>query len=97
MNELKALTIAITMCAAFYAGNVLAFDKSFHPNHQFVDQESIGPNFETGYILDKEKAAETKTAEEYMQLPSEEVVPSDPTPKNSNIPKGAERRLTPAI
>ncbi|SEG11562.1 hypothetical protein [Nitrosomonas ureae] len=96
MNKLKALTIAITMGTVCYGGNALAFDKSFHPNHQFVDQNSIGPNFETGYILDKEKAEQTKTAEEEMQLPSE-VVPSDPTPKNSNIPDGAERRLIPSI
>ena len=96
MNKLRTLTIAITMCTVCYAGNTLAFDKSFHPNHQFVDQNSIGPNFESGYILDKEKAEKTKTAEEEMQLPSE-VVPSDPTPKNSNIPEGSERRLIPSI
>jgi len=97
MNKLKTLTIAITMGTVCYVGNALAFDKSFHPNHQFVDQNSIGPNFETGYILDTEKAEQTKTAEEEMQLPSEAVVPSDPTPKNSNIPTGSERRLIPSI
>ncbi len=97
MNKLKALTIAATVCTACYAANVFAFDKAFHPNHQFTEQESIGPDFETGYILDEEKAAETKTAEEYMQLPSEQVIPSDPSPKNSNIPTGAERRLVPSI
>lgn len=97
MIKLKALTIAATVCTACYAGNVLAFDKSFHPNHQFVERESIGPSFEPGYILDEEKAAETKTAEEYMQLPSEPVIPSDPSPKNSNIPSGEELRLVPSI
>lgn len=96
MIQGKTLTIAIIFCIIFPAGNVFAFDKSFHPNHQFVDIESIGPNFKTGFIIDKDKAAKVKTSEEEMQLPSG-VNPSDPSPKNSNIPTGSARRLIPSL
>ncbi|WP_348225602.1 hypothetical protein [Nitrosomonas sp. Is79A3] len=92
----KILTIAIIICTVFFAGSASAFDKAFHPNHQFVDRESIGPNFKTGFVIDKEKAAKVKTSEEEMQLPSG-VNPSDPSPKNSNIPAGAARRLIPSL
>lgn len=94
MIQGKTLTVAIIFCAVFFASNALAFDKSFHPNHKFVDRESIGPNFKTGFVIDKEKAAKVKTSEEEMQLPSG-IVPSDPSPKNTNIPTGSARRLTP--
>jgi hypothetical protein len=96
MIQGKILTIAIIICTVFFVGSVSAFDKSFHPNHQFVDRESIGPNFKTDFVIDKEKAAKVKTSEEEMQLPSG-VMPSDPSPKNSNIPTGADRRLTPSL
>ncbi|QOJ24075.1 MAG: hypothetical protein HRU78_10825 [Gammaproteobacteria bacterium] len=96
MIQGKTLAIAIIFCTAFFVSNVFAFDKSFHPNHQFVDKESIGPNFKTGFVIDKEKAAKTKTSEEEMQLPSG-IVSSDPSPKNSNIPTGSARRLIPSL
>ncbi len=96
MIQRKILTIAIIFCTVLFAGNVSAFDKSFHPNHQFVDRESIGPNFKTDFVIDKEKAAKVKTSEEEMQLPSG-IVPSDPSPKNSNIPTGSARRLIPSL
>ncbi|GEM_PF-7133199 len=96
MNQGKILTLAIIMCIAFFTGSAYAFDKSFHPNHQFVDRESIGPKLKSDLVIDKDKAAKVKTAEEEMQLPSG-VVPSDPSPKNSNIPTGAARRLTPSL
>lgn len=96
MNQGKILTIAIIMYMAFFTGSAFAFDKSFHPNHQFVERESIGPNLKPGLVIDKEKAAKVKTAEEEMQLPSG-IVPSDPSPKNSNIPTGAARRLMPSL
>ena len=96
MIQRKTLTVAIIFCAVFFASNALASDESFHPNHKFVDRESIGPNFKTGFVIDKEKAAKVKTSEEEMQLPSG-VNPSDPSPKNSNIPAGAARRLIPSL
>lgn len=96
MNQGKILTIVATMYIAFFTGSAFAFDKSFHPNHQFVERESIGPNLKPDLIIDKEKAAKVKTAEEEMQLPSG-VVASDPSPKNSNIPTGAARRMTPSL
>ncbi|MDV6341132.1 hypothetical protein R2103_05050 [Nitrosomonas sp. Is24] len=94
MMQGKTLTVVIIFCAVFFASNVFAFDKAFHPNHQFIERESIGPNFKTGFVIDQEKAAKVKTSEEEMQLPSG-IVPSDPSPKNSNIPTGSARRLTP--
>jgi len=96
MIQGKTLTVAIIMCTAFFAGSASAFDKSFHPNHQFVDRESIGPNFKSGYVIDKDKAAKTKTAEEEMQLPSG-VNPNDPSPKNSNIRTGSDLRLVESL
>ena len=96
MNQGKILAIAIIMCVAFFTGSASAFDKSFHPNHQFVDRESIGPNLKSGLVIDKDKAAKVKTAEEEMQLPSG-VNPNDPSPKNSNIPTGSARRLIPSL
>lgn len=96
MSQGKILTIAAIMYMAFFTGSAFAFDKSFHPNHQFVAMESIGPNLKPDLIIDKEKAAKTKTAEEEMQLPSG-VSPINPSPSNSNIPTGAARRLTPAL
>lgn len=96
MTQGKTLAVAIIFCTACFASNVSAFDKSFHPNHQFVDRESIGPNFKTDFVIDKEKAAKAKTSEEEMQLPSG-IVPSDPSPKNSNIPTGSARRLTTSL
>mgnify|MGYP003391130688 len=91
MNQGKTLTLVITLCAAAFSGSAVAFDKSFHPNHQFVDRESIGPNFKTDLVIDKDKAAKVKTAQEELQLPSG-VNPYDPSPKNSNIPTGSNRR-----
>ena len=97
MFQGKQLTLGIIIiCAAFFAGSASAFDKSFDPNHQFVDRESIGPNYKTGFVIDKDKAAKVKTAEEELQLPSGGN-PNDPSPKNSNIPSGAARRLIPSL
>ena len=62
MIQGKQLTIAIAVCAAFFSGNALAFDKDFHPNHKIIDRESIGPNFKSDLIIDKEKAAKEKNS-----------------------------------
>ena len=91
MTEAKKLTIASIMFAAFFAGigNVHAFDETFHPNHKFVDRESIGPNLRSDLTIDQEKAAKVKTAEENMRLPSG-VNPNNPSGANPNIITGPD-------
>jgi hypothetical protein len=88
MTQGKKLTIASVICAAFFAGNALAFDQSFHPNHKFVERESIGPNFRTDLVIDQDKAAKVKTAEEEMRLPSG-VNPQNPSGSNPNARLGS--------
>lgn len=84
-------------CITHSAGNVSAFDKYSHPNHQFANREArIGPNFKTGFVIDKDKAAIVEIPEEEMQLPSE-ISPSDHSPKNSNIASGSARQLNPSL
>lgn len=91
MIQGKQLTVAIAVCAAFFSGNALAFDKDFHPNHKIIDRESIGPNFKSDLIIDKEKAAKEKTAEEGMRLPSG-VNPHNPSGSNPNSKIGSDRK-----
>ncbi|HLP81823.1 MAG TPA: hypothetical protein VK141_07530 [Nitrosomonas sp.] len=91
MIQGKQLTVAIAVCAVFFSGNVLAFDKDFDPNHKIIDRESIGPNFKSDLIIDKEKAAKEKTAEEGMRLPSG-VNPQNPSGSNPNNRIGSDRK-----
>ncbi len=85
------LALATAVCAVFFAGSASAFDKSFHPNHKFVDRESIGPNFKSDLIIDKEKAAKEKTAEEGMRIPSG-VNPHNASGSNPNSRIGSDRK-----
>ena len=90
MTGTKKLMIASIMLAAFCMGsNAYAFDESFHPNHKFVDRESIGPNLRSDLTIDQEKAAKVKTAEENMRLPSG-VNPNNPSGANPNIITGPD-------
>ena len=91
MIQGKQLTVAIAVCAAFLSGNALAFDKDFHPKHKIIERESIGPNFKSELIIDKEKAAKEKTAEEGMRLPSG-VNPQNPSGSNPNSRIGSDRK-----
>ena len=89
MTETKKLTIASIMFAAFFTGSAHAFDESFHPNHKFVDRESIGPNLRSDLMIDQEKAAKEKTAEENIRLPSG-VNPNNPSGANPNVITGPD-------
>ncbi len=89
MTQGKKLTIASIICAAFFASNAFSFNQSFHPNHEFVERESIGPNFRTDLVIDKEKAAKVKTAEEEMLLPSGINAHNHPSGANPNIRSGS--------
>ena len=84
MTQGKKLTLVSIICAVFFAGSASAFDQSFHPNHKFVDRESIGPNLRSDLIIDKDKAAKEKTSEENLQIPSG-VNPNNPSGANPNI------------
>ncbi len=85
----KKIAITLFICAAFIAGGASAFDQSFHPNHKFVERESIGPNLNPDLVIDKDKAAKVKTAEEEFLLPSG-VNPGNPSGANPNSRLGSE-------
>ncbi len=91
MIQEKKLILAIAVGTILFAGSAFAFDKSFHPNHKFVDRESIGPNFKSDLIIDKEKAAKEKTAEEGMRIPSG-VNPHNPSGSNPNSRIGSNSK-----
>ncbi|SFF26759.1 hypothetical protein [Nitrosomonas sp. Nm166] len=88
MTPGKKLTIALVICSAFFIGSASAFDQSFHPNHKFIDRESIGPNFRSDLVIDKDKAAREKTSEENLQIPSG-INPHNPSEANPNIRTGS--------
>ncbi len=93
MTQSKKLTITvIILSSVLSAGTALAFDRSFHPTHKFVEMESIGPEFKkSGYVLDQDKVAKEKTSEQNLQIPSG-VNPHNPTGSNPNIKIGADRK-----
>lgn len=92
MTQGKKMAISFVIYSALFAGNVSAFDQSFHPNHKFADRESIGPNFRSDLIIDEDKAAKVKTSEENLQIPSG-VNPHNPSGANPNIRTGPDHRL----
>lgn len=89
MTQGKKLTLASIICAAFFTSGAFAFDQSFHPNHKFVDRESIGPNLRSDLVIDEAKAAKEKTSEENLQIPSG-INPHNPSAANPNIRTGSK-------
>ncbi|MCE7915350.1 MAG: hypothetical protein DYH15_11910 [Nitrosomonas sp. PRO4] len=83
----KKIAIMFVISTTFVAGSAIAFDQSFHPNHKFVERESIGPTLKSDLIIDKDKAAKVKTAEEEFLLPSG-VNPGNPSGANPNTRLG---------
>ncbi len=87
----KSALAVIILSSTMLASNAMAFDRSFHPNHKFVEMESIGPELKSGYVLDQEKAAKEKSSEQNLQIPSG-INPHNPTGSNPNIKVGADRK-----
>ncbi len=91
MTTSKKLPIAVIILSSIiFTNNALAFDRSFHPAHKFVEMESIGPELKSGYVLDQEKVAKEKSSEQNLQIPSG-INPHNPTGSNPNIKVGGNR------
>lgn len=93
MTQSKKSTLAvIILSSTILAGNAMAFDRSFHPAHKFIEMDSIGPEFKnSGYVLDQEKVAKEKSSEQNLQIPSG-INPHNPTGSNPNLKVGADRK-----